>query len=260
VTATIGTREEQLGGVRLELLERGSGDVILLLHGHDGIVGLQEAFFERLAARYHVIEPVHPGFGSTDVPEWMDSIDDLAYLYLSLLERLDVRINLVGLSMGGWIAAELATKCYHRLSRLVLVDPVGIQVGERDVRDIPDIFAITPQERAALTYADITKAPDPARMSDEELGRQVRDDQAAALFLWQPYMSNPKLRRRLAAIKVPTLIVRGESDGIVSRQYAQAYCDAIPGAQLRTIHQAGHLPQREQPQELAEAIEAFLVR
>lgn len=252
-------QRRKVGDVELQLLEAGTGNPTLLLHGLDGPLGPGEPFFDRLAAQGHVTAPVHPGFSEAPLPDWIDSVDDLAHLYLALLARMDLTgVTLLGFSMGAWVAAEIATRCAHRLARLVLVGPVGIDVGDRETRDIPDIFALTPEDRFRLAYYDLANAPDYERMSDDDLAKIVRNGEAAALYLWEPYMHNPKLRRRLGMLDVPTLIVRGSHDGIVSAAYAEAYRDAIPGAQLRTIERAGHSPQVERPDELAEVIAAFL--
>ena len=247
-----------VGDVSLEIAEAGSGPPLLLLHGIAGPLG-ETSLFRLLARHARVIAPSHPGYGGSPLPDWIDRIDDLAYLYLDLIDKLGLReVCLVGCSLGGWVAAEMAVKSTQHLARLVLVDSFGIKIGDRETRDIPDIFALHPDEVSALIWHDRKLAPDLAAMSDEAIERVVRDQEAAALYLWEPYMHNPKLRRWLRRIGAPTLVLRGAHDGLVSAPYAQAMADAIPGARLETIAGAGHVPEFEQPQILAERVQRFL--
>ena len=191
----------------------------------------------------------------------IDTVDDLAYLYLDLLDEYDLREAVViGCSLGGWIAAEMAVKSTARLSRLILVAPLGIKVGDRETRDIPDIFALPPEEVVRLQYHDPTQAAvDYTSLSDDELLVIARNREATALYAWEPYFHNPKLRQRLHRIAIPTLLVWGASDRFVTPgYYGAAYRDAIPGAQLAIIDQAGHWPHVEQPEVFVERVGAFL--
>ena len=244
--------------VALEIAEAGSGPPLLLLHGIAGPLG-GTPVFRALAPHARVVAPSHPGYGGSPLPDWIDRIDDLAFLYLDLIEAMGLsEVCLVGCSFGGWVAAEMAVKSTQRLKRLVLVNSFGIKIGDRESRDIPDIFALHPDEVSKLIWHDRKLAPDIAAMSDEAVERMVRDQEAAALYLWEPYMHNPKLRRWLHRIDVPTLLLRGAHDGLVSPPLAQAMADAIPGARLETIAGAGHAPEFEQPHILAERLERFL--
>ncbi|MCL2385798.1 MAG: alpha/beta hydrolase [Alphaproteobacteria bacterium] len=202
--------------------------------------------------------PSHPGFGGTPLPDWLDSVDDLSYLYLDLLDAMDLRnVTVLGFSLGGWIAAEMAVRCSARISGMVLVGAVGIKIGDRETRDFPDIYAIKPEEVTRLIYHIPGLAPDPAKMSEEELMLIARHRAAAALYLWEPYMHHPKLWRRLRRIDVPTLYIRGAHDGLVSQKYAEAYCAAIPGAQLIVMDDAGHVPEQERPDAFVAEINKF---
>src|SRR3984893_5758029 len=245
-------------GLELEIVHRGTGPLLLLLHGAGGVDPRAE-FLDLLARHFELVAPSHPGFGNSPLPELFDSVDDLAYVYLDLLEEFDLReVILVGFSLGGWIAAEVAVRCAHRLSRLILVGPVGIKAGDRETRDIPDIFALAPDEVTRLVYHDPQKAAvDYAVMSDEQLRIIARNRQSLALYSWEPYMHNPKLRYRLGRLKLPTLLIRGASDGLISPQYLDAYRAAIAGARMEVIARAGHVPQIEQPRALVEQMLAF---
>lgn len=245
--------------LELEAVHRGSGRPLLLLHGGGGGLDPAGEFIDLLAQHFEVIAPSHPGFGHSPLPESFDSVDDLAYVYLDLLEEYDLRdVVLMGFSLGGWIAAEVAVRCAHRLERLILVGPVGIKIGDRETRDIPDVFALPPDEVTRLVYDDPRRhAPDYSAMSDDQLRVTARNRESLALFAWEPYMHNPKLRYRLGRLGLPTLLIRGASDGLVSDRYLRAYCAAIPGARLETISGCGHSPQVEQPRALVERVVTF---
>lgn len=247
-------------GVQLEVTERGQGRPILLLHGEDGL-DPGAPFLDLLAAHGRVIAPAHPGFGHSPDAETVDTIDDLAYLYLDLLTEQDLRaVTVIGCSLGGWIAAEMAVKCTDRLAKLILVAPVGIKVGDRETRDIPDIFALPPNEVARLQYHDPTRAAvDFTTLSDDALTVIARNREATALYAWEPYFHHPKLRQRLRRIDIPTLLLWGASDRFITPgYYGAAYRDAIPGARLEIVERAGHFPHLEQPEAFIERVRKFL--
>ena len=241
-------------------MERGQGRPILWLHGEEGL-DPEAPFLDLLAQRGQVIAPSHPGFGHSPEADGVDSVDDLSYLYLDLLAELDARDAVVmGASLGGWIAAEVAVKCTARLGRLVLVGPLGIKVGDRETRDIPDIWALDPDEVRRLQYADpVQAAVDYTQLSEDQVTVIARDREATALYAWEPYFHNPKLRRRLHRIDVPTMLVWGSEDRFVAPDsYGAAYQAAIPRALRATIDGAGHFPHLERPQAFADRVAEFL--
>jgi pimeloyl-ACP methyl ester carboxylesterase len=248
-----------IAGVELELFERGRGAPILCLHGGAGIA-LDLAFIDLLARERRIIAPSHPGFGKSSLPDWLDSVDDIAHIYLELMDRLGLtRTDVVGLSIGGWIAADLATKVPERLQRLVLIGPVGVKTGPCDKLDIPDVFAMPQDKLDRLRFHDPAKnALDLASMPEEELHIVARNRETLALLTWEPYMHDPKLKHRLHRVNVPTLLLRGVSDGIVSAEYLERYAALIPQARTETIAEAGHLPQVEQPAATAAKVLRFL--
>jgi pimeloyl-ACP methyl ester carboxylesterase len=247
-----------LGDVQIDFIDRGTGPTVFLLHGFYGLRS-DDPFVADLALRARVIAPTHPGFGHSVLPDWVDSVDDLTYIYRRLLRSLDIGdAVIVGLSLGGWIAAEMATKSTAGLSGLVLVDSLGVKFGDREARDIADIFAMPDDRLARALYHDPANALDPVTLSDPDLEAFVRSREASALYMWQPYAHNPKLRRRLALIDVPTLILWGEQDAIVTPDYGRALCDAIPDATFETIPNAAHLPHVDCPRVLADRIMDFV--
>ncbi|HUZ72521.1 MAG TPA: alpha/beta hydrolase [Stellaceae bacterium] len=251
-------RKIALATVELDVIEGGAGRTLMFLHDANG-VDANAPFLTQLAARFRVIAPLAPGFGGTALPAWMNAIDDFAHAHLELAHRLGLdRVILVGASIGGWIAAEMATKATRLIDRLVLIGPVGIKVGPVDRLDVPDIFAMPQHEVDRLFYARPEQGRlDPATKSDAELAVIAQNRETLALVTWEPYMHNPKLKHRLPAIDRPTLVLRGAEDGFVAPAYAENFARLVPGARLATIAGAGHFPHCEQPAALVESIVRF---
>jgi pimeloyl-ACP methyl ester carboxylesterase len=254
-----GSGSVAVAGVELELFERGRGPALLYLHGGGGIE-IDQPFLELLGNERRVIAPSHPGFGRSSLPDWLDSIDDIAHLYLELMDRLGLgRTDIVGFSIGGWIAAELASKVPDRIDRLVLIGPVGVKTGPPDRLDVPDIFAMPQEKLDRLRFHDPARNPvDMTELPDEELRIAARNRETLALLTWEPYMHNPKLRHRLHRVDAPTLLLRGASDGIVSADYLARYAALLRQGRTETIGEAGYLPQVEQPHATAARILQFL--
>jgi pimeloyl-ACP methyl ester carboxylesterase len=248
-----------IAGVELELFVAGEGAPILFLHNGGGF-DPDQPFVRLLSARHRLIAPSHPGFGRSSLPEWLDSCDDIAYIHLALMDQLGLRqADIIGCSIGGWIAAELATKAPERVRKLILVAAEGVKVGPPDRLDIPDIYAMPADELERISYHDPEQMQvDPARVSDEELAIRVRNRETTALLVWEPYMHNPKLRHRLHRVTAPTLFLRGESDGLVSGDYVSAYARLLPHARVETMRAAGHSPHLEQPEAFARTVLQFL--
>lgn len=251
----------RVGSVDLEVNEWGSGLPLLFLHAGFplGRPADDEPVLSLLAQNFRVIAPTHPGFGKADAPVWMNDVDDLAYLYLDLLEALDLNdVVLVGASLGGWIANEIAVKSTARLSKLVLANPVGVKLGDRETRDFVDLFAIFDKEIAERAYADAALGtPDLKSLDDDALFYIARSREATARYAWSPYLHNPKLKTRLHRIDVPTLVLFGEADRITRGGYCKSYAELIPGAKFVPLKGSGHFPHRESPKAFADAVGAF---
>lgn len=252
-----------VNGVTVETVDRGSreghvGRPILFLHPGIGIEASAPVLAE-LAKGGRVIAPSHPGFGISQLPKGMTTVDDLSYFYLDLLDRLNLTdVLVVGVGLGGWIAAEIAVKNSARLSRLVMANAIGIKVGDRETRDIVDIWALMPEEFDALAYADPENAKrDYKNLPEAASLAAARNREAYARVAWSPYMHNPKLKHRLHRIKLPTLFLWGTADRILSDAYGRAYCAMIEGATFEPIAHAGHFPHLEQPAEFARRVLAF---
>lgn len=245
--------------VQLETIIRGNGEAILFLHPEIGL-DPRAPFLDALAKSARVIAPSHPGFGHSALPRGFTHIDDLAYFYLDLLEELDLKnVTLVGVALGGWIAAEIAVKSTSRLARLVLADSFGVKFGQPSDREIADIFAHAPADLARLNYFDpALGAFDGTTLSEEEALVVARNREAAVRYGWSPYMHDGKLLSRLHRIKIPTLVLWGDSDGVVKPDYGRALAQHIPGAAFRLIERCGHFPHIERPDAFVREIQTFM--
>jgi pimeloyl-ACP methyl ester carboxylesterase len=245
-------------GLRVDMIERGSGSPLLFLHAENGIEPALAAIDE-LAKSAHVIAPTHPGFGRSELAPGMRTVDDLSYFYLDLLDQLDLSdLTVVGVGLGAWIAAEVAVKSTARMARLVMANAVGVKVGDRETRDIADIFAITDQEYLEIAYCDPNAGRrDFKALPDAEVQAAARAREATARFAWSPYFHNPRLKSRLHRIQIPTLFLWGTHDRMLSEAYGRAFCAMIPGARFQPIERAGHFPDQEQPRIFAEQVLAF---
>ena len=247
-----------VNGLRIEMIERGQGRPLLFLHPGIGI-GPKAPVLDALAAKARVIAPSHPGFGTSDLAPSMTTVEDLSYFYLDLMDALDLEdATVVGVGFGAWIAAATAVKSTARMSRLVLANPVGIKVGDRLTRDIVDIFALLEPELNKLAYVDPAFGTrDYKSLPEAEVIAAARNRESLARFAWQPYMHDPKLKSRLHRIRIPTLVLWGKGDGILSESYGRAFAAAVPGARFELIDQAGHYPHIEQPRIFADRVFAF---
>lgn len=229
-------REAFADGLTVRVDELGNGRPIVILHGAAGpqsVSGLASG----LARQARVLIPTHPGFEGEPRPEWFNGVDDLAFTYLDLLERLDLReVVLIGLSFGGWIAAELAVLNTTRLSGLVLIDAAGIQVDEHLI--------------------SLMRSPTSDQAGAPESG--PAGPQALRAYIGPNGLRDPKLRRRLTRVRIPTLCLWGEHDRIVPPDYGRAYAQALPNARFELIPEAGHLPRIEQPERLLTIVKGFV--
>ena len=245
-----------LDGIELRIAVAGEGPPLLFLHGAGG--SAWRPGYERLAESFRVFLPEHPGFGTTERPGWLETVQDMAIWYMDLIDHLSVApVYVAGHSLGGWIAAELASLCAHQLRKLALVDTAGLRIpGEQRL----DIFLMNPEENLRAAYHNqalverlLAQAPAP-----EQAQAAIRNKNMTARLGWNPYLCNPALESRLRRIQRPTLIIWGKQDRIIPLSHGELYAQRIPGSKLAVIDQCGHVPPVEQADEFARVMTEFL--
>jgi pimeloyl-ACP methyl ester carboxylesterase len=243
-----------LGAVELTVEERGDGQPFLLLHGGAGPQSVA-GFAQLLADRGHnrVLTPTHPGFGGTPRPDGLSSAAGLAVLYRALLDDLGLEdVTVIGNSVGGWIAAEMALLDSPRISGIVLLDAVGIEV---EGHSVADVSGLSVPEIQALSFHDPTPfRVDPATIPDAQKAIMAADGAALAVYAGSPAMADPTLLGRLSGVALPTLVLWGESDRIVEPAYGKAYAGAIHWARFEVLPATGHMPQMETPELVLQSI------
>jgi pimeloyl-ACP methyl ester carboxylesterase len=262
MTTTPWTEElRQVAGTSLQLVKGGAGAPLLILHdaqGHPGWLRYHTA----LAQHYALHIPSHPGFGKSERLDWIASVRDLAIWYLDALDELGLeRLPVIGLGLGGWLAAEMASMCPQQFTRLVLVSAVGIKppTGE-----IFDMFLVVARAYVAASFFDPDNTPEYQQLygaaptpEQAELWEVAREQ--ASWLGWRPYMHNPSLPPLLRRLRrLPTLIVWGRQDAIVPLSAAEAYHAAIPGSRLVVLDKCGHHPEIEQADEFVRVVHEFL--
>jgi pimeloyl-ACP methyl ester carboxylesterase len=245
-----------LGPVQVNVDERGEGRPFLLLHGGGGpdtVAGFAGVLADTHRAR--IITPTHPGFGGTPRPDRLRTVRGLAALYVALLDLLDLTdVTVVGNSIGGWIAAEIGLLASPRVSGAILLDAAGIEVAGHP---IADFFSLSPDQVTQLAFHN----PAAFRFDPSTLPPAVQTVMAgnrAALAIYAgSSMSDPSLVERLASMRIPTLVLWGDSDQIVDPDYGRAFAAAIPTARFQLLTATGHLPQVETPDQVLQAIADF---
>ena len=246
----------EVDGCRLNLRRGGSGEPLLYLHDAGGAPAVLP-FMEKLAERFDVLVPEHPGFGASDEPEWLENMHDLAYFYLDVLKSLELRgVHLVGSSLGGWLALEMAVRDASRLKSLVLVGPAGISVPGVSPGDV---FLWSPEELARNLFFDPALAEKMLAqpVTPELLDVSLKNRHTVARLGWEPRMHDPFLHKWLHRVNVPVKIIWGEADKILPVAYAREFKRLMPGAEIDIIPRCGHLPQAERPEEFCDIVMRF---
>lgn len=247
----------EIDGAKIFVRRGGKGAPLLFLHGAGGLPAWLP-FLERLSDSFDVIAPDHPTFGRSDEPEWLDDVGDMAFFYLDFMKALDLRgVHLVGQSLGGWIALEVAVRSTERLASLTLVGAAGIRIKGKPAADI---FMMDDEELARTLLVDekliqqmLSMQPTP-----EQEDILIKNKVATARLGWQPRLFNPSLRKWLHRIDVPTHVVWGDSDKVISPDYAEEFRRLIAGSKVTMIERSGHLPHLEHPGVFAEAVSGFI--
>ena len=255
---------------KIEVRRGGSGPALVYLHSAMG-EGAGLPLLDELAAISELYAPMFPGFGESEGIEQIDDMEDAVFHLLDLFDELDLAVPAVmGLSLGAWMAVEIATRYPERVGPLVLVNPVGLYLPDAPIKDI---FGRSPAELARDMFAD--QSHPIAQMmtaigefrSDPAMTRNLTFDMikpmaqtmaATAKLGWDPYLHDPKLPKRLHRVASPTLVVRGIQDTLVPAEHARYYSEHIEGARLVEIEGAAHLLSLEKPAELTAAVKEFL--
>ncbi|HZT52069.1 MAG TPA: alpha/beta hydrolase [Stellaceae bacterium] len=245
-----------LCGASVPVKRAGSGPAMVMLHGGGGAPRFLPAM-RALSERFEVIVPQAPGFGGGAAPPWLETVSDLANFYLEFLAALDLRaVHLVGLSLGGWVAADLAVRDQSRLASLTLMDAPGIHVpGAAPL----DPFMLNDEQAVRATYFDPQLAEEAVARALAPEAEDVRltNQHTVAKLVWQPRFHDPQMQRWLHRIRIPTLILWGENDRLFPPAYAEAWHRAIAGSRLVLLPRCGHLPIQEQADSFAANVAEF---
>jgi pimeloyl-ACP methyl ester carboxylesterase len=240
----------EVDGCRTHLRRGGKGEPLLFLHGASGAPVVMP-FMEKLAQRFDVLVPEHPGWGRSDEPEWLENIHDVAYFYLDFLKQLNLKsVTLVGSSMGGWIAMEMAVRDTSRLRSLVLVSPAGVAApGVRPA----DIFLMAPEDLIKSLFFDEKLAQ--ARLAQpEDIDVALKNRHTTARLAWEPRLHDPFLPKWLHRIDVPVKIVWGRQDRILPVGISEHLRKLMPKAEVHILENCGHLPHAEKADEFVEIV------
>lgn len=248
-----------VSGHEVEMHKGGSGPPLLFLHGGGGF-GTYDPTTGPLAERFTVYAPSIPGFFGTSRPEWLYTINDVAHFTLELVRELGLDdYVLVGHSIGGWIAAEMAAMDNHNIKGIVLVDPAGIRPEKGE---ITEIFMVSSDARLKLGFHDASQVPNfqafTAEMTPEQSAVDHANMEMMSRLCWKPYLHNPSLPHYLGGVKTKTLVVWGKQDAIIPVECGEIYAKVMPNATLKSIDNCGHRPQMEKPQEFNDAVTGFL--
>jgi pimeloyl-ACP methyl ester carboxylesterase len=251
----------EVDGCRTHLRRGGSGEPLLFLHGASGAPAILP-FMDKLAQRFDVLVPEHPGYGLSDEPEWLENIHDAAYFYLDFLKQLNLAgVIVVGNSMGGWIAMEMAVRDTSRIKSLVLVSPAGISApGVQPA----DTFLMPPEELARQLFHDpklaearLAETRSAESLAPESIDISLKNRHTTARLAWEPRLHNPHLPKWLHRIDVPVQIIWGEQDRILPLAFLETFKKLLPRAEIAVVENVGHLPHVEKPQEFCELVVRF---
>jgi len=247
-------------GTKIHLRKAGQGKPLVILHSVEGSLGWR-VYHRQLAEHFTVYAPSLPGFDQSQRPEWLESFSDLTRFTLWLLQELDLqKVSLLGHSMGGWLAAEMAVTCPQIVDRLVLADAAGIQPQRGE---IADIFLHGQDGTRQMAFFDLKKIPEYEELfgrkpSREEREILIQNQENAIRYCWKPYMYDRSLPHLLPRLRAPTLVVWGKDDRIIPPECGERYQRTIRGARLEVLSQCGHHPHLEKTEQFVGLVREFL--
>jgi len=250
-----------IGECRLDVHRYGSGAPLVVLHGEYGTLTAGD-FLEALGRHYDVHVPFAPGWGASTRPAYVRTIRDVALVQQEYLERFTDPVPVVGVSVGGWVASEVAVSNPDLVAALVLVSPIGIKVGGRDTRDFEDLYITAPEDRRSLFYGARGAPPLEERPDEDVYLAVAQSEEALARYAWSPYLHDPGLVHRLRRVAAPALVVAGADDRLVLHpDYFETFAAAVgTGAELRTLAGAGHRVEEERRDEVVALVHDFVTR
>jgi pimeloyl-ACP methyl ester carboxylesterase len=257
----------RVGETELVVLKAGQGKPLLCLHGELGFEGWCK-WHAALAQKRTLLVPLHPGFGRSQAADWIMDMRDLAAFYSRYIrEQKLAPVDVLGFSLGGWIAAEMAVANSGQLSKMILVGAAGLRPPQAEIMDM---YTVTARKFLDRNVHDRDATPEFATIyggSPEHTAQQAgaqweawEDARAAsARIAWKPYMFTQSLPHLLANVTgLPTLIIWGRQDNVIPLSAGQLYHEKIAGSRLVTLDNCGHLPAIEKPAEFVHAVEEFL--
>jgi pimeloyl-ACP methyl ester carboxylesterase len=259
MVATPSIEHVPVGQTSLYLVEGGTGPATLVLHGIEGHEGWL-SFHEALSESCTVYAPSHPGYGHTEAPPWITTVQHQAIFYHWFLQEAGVeQVDLVGIGLGGWIAAEMAVLDASRLRHLALVSATGIRPRESDMLDI---FVLPWRQVIERGFRDAGHSAEYERIYGaapiQEFGGIREAGRTMSMRMcFKPYMHDPSLEGMLGKVRTPSLIVWAEQDALVPLECAERFANAIPDATLRVFADCGHFAHLDQPQDLASSLHEF---
>jgi pimeloyl-ACP methyl ester carboxylesterase len=251
------TLDYECMGARIRYQRKGAGPTLLLLKNEEALPG-DTAFIDELAKSFDMIVPDHPGFGLSDTPGWLRGMGDTAYFYLDFIEALKLdRLHVVGCSVGGWIAAEIAVRDCRQIASLSLLAPYGVRKS-----GVPfgDVFIWTPEENVRKRVRDqkLVDAFMARQKTKEEEAALLKDRYGTARLAWNPRFFNPELQRWLHRIKPPLQTIWGDQDELAPMEIFDAWKAGLPDAKNTVIKDCGHLPHFEHPEKSAAIVRQFI--
>lgn len=246
-------------GKNIQVLKGGEGETLLYLHSAGGET-FPLPFHEGLAQHFSLIAPAHPGFDQSTGIDKINDIEDMVFYYIEFLDKMNLdKVSIVGTSLGGWLAMELAVRWPERFKKLVLVDAAGIWLTKHPMAEL---FGLEPKELRELCFydpnSDIAHALVQDEPTEEILFLILKGLETTARLAWNPYLHNPKLYDRLYRINSPTLIIWGEHDKLIPLAYGQELNKVIPNSKLEVLKECGHMPIFEQTPKFVELVANFI--
>ena len=250
----------KLAGTEISLVHGGTGEPLLVLHGELGHPTWL-SFHENLSKDHTLFIPSHPGYGNSPQMDWIMNMRDMAGWYLHALDEMDLPpVNVLGLSLGGWLAAEIATMSPKTFKKMAIVGSPGIKPTEGEIFDMFLVVAkeymsesVLDQDRVSEFKKICPDDPTPDQIETWEIAREE-----SCRLAWKPYMYYPGLPNLLRRIKsLPTLIVWGDQDSIVPLSVGKIYNESIHRSELKIIENCGHQPEIEKPREFVEILKDF---